>query len=204
MKRSEWAAWRLPLILAALLVIASAALFWYSLRWARGEEAALGEVSQALADLMGRPMPEQLDAESLSRARAALPPAPEVPQLMQAFRQSAEEAGITWMEFHVDQTAALAQAGQSAGRAQPENAAPSTVGLDVTVRGAYMDIYRLFQEIRAWPRLTDVSDWDLTISPTETTASMRLTAYYLPRETDEAPGPVEADPPGGRIDPSGP
>jgi len=202
MKRSEWAAWRLPLILAALLAAASSVLFWYSLRWAKGEETALEEAVQALAQLMGRPMPERLDAESLSRAQAALPPTPELPQLMQAFRESADEAGITWVDFQVDQRAVNRLGAQSSGKSQGEPAAPSFVALDVTVQGTYMQVYRLFQEIQEWPRLTDVSYWDLNITPEETTANLRLNAYYLPRETEQEPSPVEAEPPGGRIDPT--
>lgn len=204
MKRNEWAAWRLPLVLAVLLAAASVVLFWYSRSWAQREEAALAQASQALAALMAQPMPERLDAESLSRARAALPPTPEVPQLMQTFRQSAEAAGVTWVEFQADQTDAHAQEVQITGQGQHAGKAPETVTLNVTLRGTYMEVYRLFQEIGLWPRLVDAPDWDLIISPAETTARLRLAAYYLPRETEQEPGPVETDPPGGRIDPTGP
>lgn len=202
MKRNEWVAWRLPLIVAALLVAGSAVLLWYCRSWTQAEAAALDRASQALTAVSAAPMPQGGDEVSLIQAQVALPPTSEVPQLMQTFRQSAEGAGITWVEFQAEEEAADPQAGEAAGQGHQNSGTAAAVALDVTVRGTYMQVYKLFQAIDQWPRLVDAEDWDLTIGPQETTAALRLAAYYLPRTAEQEPDPVTADPPGGEVDPS--
>jgi hypothetical protein len=197
--------WQQALIALGLCTVALACLAGFAgYRYVEASQA-LRDARQRLASAAGAPVIPPVPQSLLQAAQAAIPPTPEIPQWLQAFRQTTESAGLKWIGVRqVENGGAPAPAAAAAAPAQ----GLARITFEATLSGDYAQAAAFLRNLAGWQRLVHPVKWQISRAAAKTpgtsgvTLTVTLVSYHLPRQGAGTPAPVEQYMPSGKLDPT--